>query len=188
MTARGQSTGSGLPAALPAPPIRWRRGPLTLQLAGAARLRLPPGMIAAEGGEMRRFLSATGNQLTGKELAVAGREDLRWFAVISLESTRGAPTSGRREEWTEDSVEADGRKVRIRTVAVPAGPALLSFEVVSELADAAAASVESDGLIDRLEIPDSGRPPLGLLPPALAALACAAYCVYWVILRRQRRR
>lgn len=187
MTTSYKSSGSGLPGALPSPPIRWRRGPLTLQLAGAARLRLPQGLIAAESGEMRRFLKATGNQLTWKELAVVGREDLRWFTVISLESTRGAPKSGRREEWAEDSVEAGGRKVRIRTVAVPAGHALLSFEVVSEQADAEAARIESDDLMDRLEIPESGRSPLWLLPPALAVLAFAAYCVYWMILRRQRR-
>ena len=167
--------------------IRWQHDPLTLQLAGAARLRLSEGMIAAEGGEMRRFLKATGNQLSWKELAVVGPRDLRWFAVISLETTRGAPRTGQREEWTEDSVEADGRKVRIRTVAVPAGKALLSFEFVSEQAGAGAAKLESDDLLDRLEIDGEGRSPLWLLPPALAVLAFAAYCVYWMILRRQRR-
>ncbi len=180
--------GRSKPAPAPlSPDIRWQRGPLTLQLAGAARLRLGAGMIAAEGAEMRRFLKATGNQLTWKELAVAGPDDLSWFAVISLESTRGAPRGSKREEWTEDSVEADGRKVRIRTVAVPAGWGLLSFEVVSEQADAEAAKLEADDLLDGLEIPESGRSPFWLLPPALAVLAFAAYCVYWMILRRQRR-
>lgn len=136
---------------------------------------------------MRRFLKATGNQLTWKELAVAGPADLRWFVVISLEATRRTEHSGKREEWSEDSVEADGRKVRVRTVAVPAGKALLSFEVVSEQADAEAARIESDDLLDRLEIAEAGRSPFWLLPPALAVLAFAAYCVYWMILRRQRR-
>lgn len=168
------------------PEIRWQRGPLTLQLAGAGRLRLSAGMIAAEGSEMRRFLKETGNQLTWKELAVAGPDDLRWFVVISLESTRGAPRSGRREEWTEDAVEPDGRQVRIRTVAVPSGQAVLSFEVVSERRDAEAARLESDDLLERLEIPRSSRSPFWLLPPALAVLAFVAYCLYWMILRRQR--
>lgn len=167
--------------------IRWEKGPLTLALAGVARLRLGEGMIAAEGGEMRRFLKETGNRLSWKELAVVGPDDLRWFAVISLESTRGAPRSGQREEWSEDSVEADGRKVRIRTVAVPAGQAVLTFEVVSEQKDAEGAKLESDDLLDRLEVPEAGRSPWWLLPPALALVAFAAYCVYWMILRRQRR-
>lgn len=167
--------------------IRWEKGPLTLALAGVARLRLGEGMIAAEGGEMRRFLKQTGNQLSWKELAVVGPDDLRWFAVVSLESTRGAPRSGQREEWSDDTVESDGRQVRIRTVAVPAGQAVLTFEVVSERKDAEGAKLESDDLIDRLEVPQSGRSPLWLLPPALALVAFVAYCVYWMILRRQRR-
>jgi hypothetical protein len=172
-------------AAFP-PVIRWRYGPLALSLAGVARLRLPSGMIAVEGAEMRRFLLASGNALTGSELAVSGPVDLRWFAVISLLPARGKQSRGQREEWTEDTVEADGRAVRIRTVLVPAGAAVLSFEVVSEQAGAAVSAAESNALLAGVELPPADGPAWLLFAPALAVLAGLVFCVYWLIRRRQR--
>ena len=104
--------------------IRWSRGPHTLRLGEKWVLPLPAGVVFAEGVEMGRFLAATGNALTGREVAVFGAADLSWFVVVS-----GADGASRGElEWTEESREADGREVVIQSV-LRGG---MLFEVVSE--------------------------------------------------------
>jgi uncharacterized membrane-anchored protein len=68
------------------PEIHWQFGPLTANLGTFARLRLPKGMIWADGGEARRFLEFTGNPPGGSETGVAGPPGLDWFAVVSWRS------------------------------------------------------------------------------------------------------
>ncbi|MBI4893697.1 MAG: hypothetical protein HY821_23970 [Acidobacteria bacterium] len=140
-------------------------------------------MISADGAEMRRFLEAAGNQLNGKEAAVAGPADLRWFVVISVESAPRSQRSGQRQEWSEDSIETDGRKVRLRTMAVPVDRAVLTFEVVSEQAEAEKARREFDELLAGLKLADENRSPSWLLS---VLLLLAALVVYWLGRRRQR--
>ena len=111
--------------------IRWSRGPHTLRLGEKWVLPLPAGVVFAEGVEMGRFLAATGNALTGREVAVFGAADLSWFVVVS-----GADGASRGElEWTEESREAEGREVVIHSV-LRGG---MLFEVVSERVGAEAA-------------------------------------------------
>ncbi len=108
--------------------IRWSRGPHKLRLRETWVLPLPQDVVYAEGSEMRRFLNATGNALTGQEVAVFGAPDLSWFVVVS------APPAASKNglEWTEDSRESDGREVVIHSVL--RGGSL--FELVSEKAGA----------------------------------------------------
>jgi uncharacterized membrane-anchored protein len=73
-------------ALLAAPAIDWQAGPLFLSLGAQARLALPAGHIAASGAEAAKFLDATGNPPTGKELAVVGIRSLDWFAVFSYDT------------------------------------------------------------------------------------------------------
>jgi len=68
------------------PDIRWQFGPLTARIGTGAHLRLPEGMIWAEGGEARRFLEFTGNPSNGGETGVVGPPGLDWFAVVSWRS------------------------------------------------------------------------------------------------------
>ncbi len=65
------------------PEIHWQFGPLTADIGAGSRLRLPKGMIWADGGEARRFLEFTGNPPVGNETGVAGPPGLDWFAVVS---------------------------------------------------------------------------------------------------------
>jgi hypothetical protein len=119
--------------------IRWSRGPHTLRLGEKWALPLPEGLVFAEDAEMRRFLAATGNVLTGREVAVFGAADLSWFVVVSgVEGGRG-----RELEWTEESREADGREVVIQSVL--RGGNL--FELVSEKAGAEAARRAMDEIL-----------------------------------------
>ncbi len=64
------------------PEIHWQFGPLTANIGTGARLRLPQGMIWADGGAARRFLGFTGNPPGGGEAGVAGPPGLDWFAVF----------------------------------------------------------------------------------------------------------
>ncbi|WP_321473814.1 DUF2167 domain-containing protein [uncultured Paludibaculum sp.] len=72
--------------ALAAPDIHWSFGPATLSIASVASIPLQKGFISIQDGELRRFLEASGNPPTGREVAVAGPTDLHWFAVISREN------------------------------------------------------------------------------------------------------
>lgn len=163
------------------PEIRWQFAPLDLNLGEGASLPLPSGMIAAQGEEMRRFLLATGNQLTGRELAVLGPDDLGWFAVISTEPGRAQ----HRAEWVENSVEADGRKVVIRTVALPVRERAVVFEVVSEQAEEPRARAEFDALMARWASRQAPAPDARQWAPMLAVTVLAG-TLLWLIRRRQR--
>ncbi len=87
-----------------APAIDWQAGPLELSLGAPARILLPAGHIAAAGAEAAKFLEATGNPPTGRELAVVGIRTLDWFAVFSFDTfetlgfvrsaSRGTPDVG----------------------------------------------------------------------------------------------
>ena len=70
-------------AAQSVPEIRWRFGPSQVAIGPAADVRIPEGMIHADGEEMLRFLDFTGNPPNGNEAAVAGPASLDWFAVFS---------------------------------------------------------------------------------------------------------
>lgn len=76
-------------AGQPAPEIRWSFGPAEVELAARAALPVGRGLIYVQGEEMGRFLRASGNPPEGRELAVVGPVDLRWFAVISKEDRIG---------------------------------------------------------------------------------------------------
>lgn len=73
-------------ALLASPAIEWQAGPLLLPLGSGARLALPKGHIAATGAEAAKFLEATGNPPTGKELAVVAIRSLDWFTVFSFDT------------------------------------------------------------------------------------------------------
>ena len=119
--------------------IRWSRGPHMLRLGEQWVLPLPDGVVHAEGAEMRRFLAATGNSLTSREVAVFGAGDLSWFVVVS-----GAGGASRGElEWSEESREADGREVVIHSV-LRGG---MLFELVSERAGAESARGSVEGIL-----------------------------------------
>lgn len=157
------------------PRIEWRRGPLRLLLDGEAVLRLPENMVAVQGAEMRRFLEASGNRIEGRELAVAGPEDLRWFAIISRAP---AGTARRRAEWVEHFVEPDGRRSVLRTVLLPAGRTMLQVEVISEEENASLAAEESAALLREVGVEE---PRWFWWPPLVAASAAAL----WLLHRRR---
>ena len=154
------------------PRIEWRRGPLRLLLDGEAVLRLPENMVAVQGAEMRRFLEASGNRIEGRELAVAGPEDLRWFAIISRAP---AGTARRRAEWVEHFVEPDGRRSVLRTVLLPAGRTTLQVEVISEEENASLAAEESAALLREVGVEE---PRWFWWPPLVAASAAALWLLY----------
>jgi hypothetical protein len=133
------------------PEIRWSRGPHELRLRETWILPLPPDVVYADGGEMRRFLTATGNVLTGKEVAVFGAADLSWFVVVS--APPGPSQSSL--EWTEESRESDGREVVIQSVLRNGS----LFELVSEKATAGPARSAMDRILAGLRE----------TPPALSA-------------------
>ena len=154
------------------PRIEWRRGPLRLLLDGEAVLRLPENMVAVQGAEMRRFLETSGNRIEGRELAVAGPEDLRWFAIISRAP---AGTARRRAEWVEHFVEPDGRRSALRTVLLPAGRTMLQVEVISEEENASLAAEESAALLRETGVDE---PRWFWWPPLVAASAAALWLLY----------
>jgi hypothetical protein len=159
------------------PRIAWRHGPMRLELGEGVSLPLPGTMIAIQGAEMTRFLEASGNRIEGRELAVAGPEDLRWFAILSRAP---AGTARRRAEWTEHLVEPDGRRSVLRTVIFPAGGAILQMEVLSEEDNASLAMQESEQLLSLVE---AGAPYRWWLPTA----AAAALAALWLLRRRRAR-
>lgn len=121
-------------SAQPLPDIRWQFGPRTLTLAGVAELRLNMGLMYVDGAEMRKFLLASGNTLTGRELAVAGPVDLAWFAVISREPGAASHVLGSDITWTETNREPDGRDVVVDSFLTGGNGAVLRFELVTEAA------------------------------------------------------
>ncbi len=157
------------------PRIAWRHGPLRLPLGEDVSLRIPGAMIAVQGADMRRFLEASGNEIEGRELAVAGPEDLRWFAIFSRAP---AGTARRRTEWTEHFVEPDGRRSMLRTIVLPAGGELLQVEILSEEDNASLAMQESELLLRSVE---AEMPRLWWWPPA----AAAALAALWLLFRRR---
>ncbi|GIU73764.1 MAG: hypothetical protein KatS3mg004_0851 [Bryobacteraceae bacterium] len=157
------------------PKISWQRGPLRLRLAADVTLGVPAGMAAIQGVEMRRFLAATGNRIEGRELAVVGPDDLRWFAIFSAAP---AGTARRRSEWEERIVEPDGRRSVLRTVVLPVGGELFQVEILSEEENASLAARESAMLLRSVEVETARRT---WWPPA-AALALAAL---WLLYRRR---
>jgi len=157
------------------PRIAWRRGPLRLPLGKNTTLRIPDAMIAVQGMDMQRFLEASGNRIEGRELAVAGPEDLRWFAIISRAP---AGTARRRAEWVEHFVEPDGRRSVLRTVVLPAGGELLQVEILSEEDNASLAALESELLLRSVE---AGIPRTWWWPPA----AVAALAALWLLYKRR---
>lgn len=157
------------------PRIAWRHGPLRLSLGGNASLQIPDTLIAVQGADMRRFLEASGNRIEGRELAVAGPEDLRWFAIFSRAP---AGTARRRAEWTEHFVEPDGRRTVLRTVVLPAGGELLQVEILSEEQNASLAAQESESLLRAVE---AEIPKTWWWPPA----AAAALAALWMLYRRR---
>lgn len=157
------------------PRIHWRRGPLRLPLGENIVLRLPDTMIAVQGEDMRRFLEASGNRIEGRELAAAGPEDLRWFAIISRAP---AGTARRRAEWVEHFVEPDGRRSVLRTVVLPAGGEVLQVEILSEEESASLATIESDLLLRSVETEVSWS---WWWPP----LAAASVAAFWLLSRRR---
>jgi uncharacterized membrane-anchored protein len=65
-------------------------------------LDLPRGLIYAEGAEAARFLTATGNPLSGREAAVIGPATLDWFAVFGWDDySRLGFVRGRRPDVEE---------------------------------------------------------------------------------------
>jgi hypothetical protein len=165
----------GAPSPQDFPRIGWRRGPLRLLLDGEVVLRLPDNMVAVQGAEMRRFLEASGNRVEGRELAVAGPDDLRWFAIVSRAP---AGTARRRAEWVEHFVEPDGRRSVLRTVVLPAGGELLQVEILSEEDNASLAALESELLLRAVE---AGIPRTWWWPPT----AVAALAALWLLYKRR---
>ncbi|MCX7605612.1 MAG: hypothetical protein N2036_16175 [Bryobacteraceae bacterium] len=160
------------------PKIAWQAGPVRLRLAEGLVLAVPKGMAAIQGAEMRRFLEASGNRIEGRELAVAGPEDMRWFAIFSR-APSGTPR--RRTEWEERFVEPDGRRSVLRTVILPAGDALLQVEILSEEENASLAAEESGVLLRAI----AAEEPRAFWWPPLAAAAAGAL---WLLARRRAAR
>ena len=63
------------------PQIHWLFGPTTIALTPSLTQAVPSGWVYAQTGEMQRFLKATGNPLTGKELAVIAPADHKSMPV-----------------------------------------------------------------------------------------------------------
>ena len=123
------------------PEIHWRFGPTTIALTPSLTQAVPASWVYAQNGEMRRFLNATGNPLTGGELAVIAPADLSCFAVVShMESARDSA-------FDEYSTEADGRQVIILTRTSKHG---LRYELVAERRDEEMARRISDSLLNGL--------------------------------------
>lgn len=158
------------------PRIAWQTGPVRVRLGESALLAVPAGMVVIEGEEMRRFLRASGNRIEGREIAVAGPEDLRWFAIFSRAP---AAAARRRAEWVEHIVEPDGRRTVIRTVILPAGGELFQAEILSEEENASLAAEESAVLLRAVE----AEAALSWRWPAAAATVLAAL---WLLFRRRR--
>lgn len=157
------------------PRIAWQPGPLRLKLTNSVSLRVPAGMAAIQGVEMRRFLEASGNRIEGRELAVAAPDDLRWFAIFSRAPSQ---TARRRSEWAEHLAEPDGRRSVLRTVILPIGEELLQVEILSEEENASLAAEESGLLLRSVE---AEVPRSWWWPPAAAAVLAAL----WLVLRRR---
>lgn len=158
------------------PRIAWQPGPVRLRLSEWVVLAVPAGMVAIEGEEMRRFLRASGNRIEGREIAVMGPEDLRWFAIFSRAP---ATAARRRAEWVEHVVEPDGRRTVIRTVILPAGSELFQAEILSEEENASLAAEESAVLLRAME----ARAAFSWRWPAAAAAVLAAL---WMLFRRRK--
>lgn len=130
------------------PEIHWRFGPTTIALTPSLTQAVPARWVYAQSGEMRRFLNATGNPLTGGELAVIAPADLSCFAIVSrLESARDSA-------FDEYSTEADGRQVIILTRTSKQG---LRYELVAERRDEERARRISDSLLIGLKATPSFR-------------------------------
>lgn len=152
------------------PQIHWLFGPTTIALTPSLTQAVPSGWVYAQTGEMQRFLKATGNPLTGKELAVIAPADLACFVIVSrLEPARDSA-------FEEYSTEADGRQVIILTRTSKHG---LLYEVVAERRDEKAARQIADSLLNGL----TAAPAFHWQPWALIlVLAALGFWVY-----RQRR-
>jgi hypothetical protein len=152
------------------PEIHWRFGPASVALAPSLTQAVPAGAVYAQTGEMQRFLKATGNPLTGDELAVIAPADLSCFAIVSrLESARDSA-------FEEFSTEADGRQVIILTRASKHG---LRYEVVAERRDETKARQFADSLLTSL----AAAPPFHWQP--WAALLVLSILGVWVYRRRR---
>lgn len=158
----------------PKPPIAWRFAPAVVPLDGVSALRLPAGCIYAQGPAMQAFLRATGNTLTGDELAVVGQRDLVWFAIVSR-APRSQP--GVLEEF---QTEPDGRQVVLRTLRLASGDHSLQFDILAERHDVEAARAATSTLRASLcaARANTKRPPAvalwGLGGGALLGLAAVA--------------
>jgi hypothetical protein len=152
------------------PEIHWRFGPATVALTPSLAQAVHAGWVYAQTGEMQRFLKATGNQLTGDELAVIALADLSCFAVVSHMDT------SRDNAFEEYSTEADGRQVIIITRASKHG---LKHEVVAQRQDEKKARQFADSLLNGL----TAAPAYPWKP--WAAFLILAALGFWVY--RQRR-
>jgi len=154
--------------------IAWQFAPATISLPGAP-IRLPSGIIYAEGVELQRFLKATGNPPDGTEKLVFGPVDLPWFAVVSYRP--GAEPEAR--VWTVESVEPDGRRTTNHFVWRPVEGGRLEFELVSNPVQFAAHRTMFESII-------SGNPakpqPASNWPYFAAVLLLLA--ILWRVLRR----
>ena len=152
------------------PQIHWRFGPATIALTPSLTQAVPSGWVYAQTGEMQRFLTATGNPLTGGELAVIAPADLACFVIVSrLESARDSA-------FEENSTEADGRQVIILTRTSKHG---LRYEVVAERRDQQQARRIADSLTAGLHVPEEFH-----WQPWAAVLVLAALA-FWVYRRRR---
>ena len=66
------------------PRIDWKLGPAAIQICDDARIAIPSPLLYIQHAEASRFLVATGNPPTDRELAVVASPSLDWFAVFSL--------------------------------------------------------------------------------------------------------
>jgi hypothetical protein len=152
------------------PEIHWRFGPATLELGKNVELRVAKGWIYIRGDEMGKFLRATGNDVTGTELAVVGRSDLSWFAVVSPQG------KSQDQKFKEYSREEDGREVVILTVVARTSPSQsLQIEVVAEKKDERLAEMAAADLLQGIAV----RPPWNWRPWAAALLAAALAYLIW---------
>ena len=68
------------------PQIGWKRGPAVVPLGSEAHVSIAAPLIFVDRAEASRFLIATGNPPTQRELAVVAAPALDWFAVFSFRS------------------------------------------------------------------------------------------------------